>query len=388
MNMKKLLFLPLLALSINTYSRYTPTQGPLTLIDPIGQIGAITATLRNNPELQAEAIHITNFVQNIHMGPMPYERIIDHIILAQTPQALLALEAYGKTIMYMYQKQAYVLKAGFAPHCFPIRGIKNPFPNQAELDQLLEEYDQLATIAMKKSYLVGSRMKLTVKAYKHWYWKTCAAIAAGVYLLYDIGQRDQKDTILYGLCRMNLKPIFKNIATDLYAKTDNADRSSTCPDMPRSPEKAIIDLMAASEASRDKLLCKEILSVVSYKKAIEAQQQAKIAARQAVAAQEEVLKLQNVLSDQEINAQKTLEAFYQQKNPEIVEVARVQERRPENPPALPQKLLVPENFQINSNSICEQIMSIPAAIKTNGYNCIKTLIDTYIDPASPNAILR
>lgn len=392
MNMKKLLFLPLLALSFKAYS-YVPAPGPLTLTDPIGSVGAITATLRKNTDLLAEEAHIIKFVQQAGLGAMPYQRIIDHIKLAETPQALLALEAYGKAIMYMYQNKAYVLKAGFLPHCSPIRGVKNPFPNEAELTQLLDEYDQLATIAMGKSYLVGFQMKLAVKSYKYWYWKTCMTIAAATYLLYDIGQRDIKDTTLYNLLHMNLNPILQNIKTGLHIKTSNIKSDQINSDMPTCPEKAIINLMVASQTSRDKLLDKETLSVMSYRNAIKAQMLADEAKNKAIAARQKVSALENTLNNQEITAQKTLEAYYQQKNPEISNDIKVQVPTQNTPPpALSHQAAYESDTmhdQITSlpEAIYEKIISLPASLKAAGYQNIKHAINKYIDPASPNAIL-
>lgn len=396
MNIRKLLLLPLIALSINTYGVHVPIQGPLDLTDPIGQIGAITATLRTSPDLQTEARQIAQFVQSLNMGPLPYQRIIDHVTISHAPQAFLALEAYAKTVMYMYQNEAYMLKVKSAPLLFPIRGIKNPFGNEARLNQLLNEYDQLATIAMKKNYMVGSRMKLTVKCYKNWYWKSCLAIAAGAYILYDIGQRDQKNTILYGLCRMNLKPIFRNISADLSGKIGALRTSSTSTDMPMSTEKAVISLMAAKEATKDKLLSKEVLSVMRYKEAIKAQELAKIAAQDAIAAQKEVVELQGDLEEQEIQAQKFLGDYCQQRQPNPAHLAVDNQEKNNN--------LIEQADDYNS--FCEKIMSIPttiiesayndaqilkqacekiAPVLTNGYNYAKELANAYRDPENPNA---
>lgn len=290
MNIKKLLLLPLLALSINACCIYVPTKGPLILSDPtIHQQGTITLTFIDNQELKAEAEQIFKFVRHLPANQRAYQDIIDNISRSQSPQALQALEAYGNIIMHMYQKEAYLLKANSLPHCFPIRGIRNPFSNEKELNQLLNEYDQLATIAMKKSYVVGSRMKLAVKFYKYWYWKTCAMFATTAYILYDIGQNNQENTILYRLLHGDYKSFFR--------KTSNA--SLTNPDIPKSPERAISNLMLASEASKSKLLEKEILSVMAYKKAIKAQ--------------EEVSELANKIEDQEETYQEIINTFYQEK---------------------------------------------------------------------------
>lgn len=366
MNIKKLLFLPLLALSINAYTAYVPAPGPLSLADAINQMGSITATFINNQDLQNEAACIGQFAGQLPQNQRLYQNIIENISRAQSPQALLVLEAYGRVIMYMYQKEAYLLKASFLPHCFPLRGIKNPAPSQNELNQLLNEYDQLATIAMKKSYLVGSRMKLTVKSYKHWYWKTCTAIAAGAYLLYDIGQRNQKDTILYGLCRMNFKPILTNIKADLNiaaSKTSSLKSS----DAPKSQEDAIINQMLNLKASKDKLLEKEILAALNYRKAIEAQQLA-------VKSQRDVFVWSDKVNNQEADFQKN---FNSPKEEAII--TKETNLKLQTPP---------QNIGLSQTSIYEKMTAMPELIKTKGYNYFKTFVETYIDPASPNAFLR
>jgi len=182
MKIIKLLLLPILALTATMHSAYIPTAGTLPLSDT-QRAGTITATLKGNPGyFKQEQQIITEFAGLVvPFNQRTYQEMIYHITITEGDLALKALEAYGNVIMHIYQERAYLIKARCLPHCSPIRGIVYPFANKAALDQLLNEYDQLASIAMEKSPAVGARMKLIVKSYKYWYWKTTLALAAGAY---------------------------------------------------------------------------------------------------------------------------------------------------------------------------------------------------------------
>lgn len=157
MKLKRIL-LPFSLLAISSaifaaQAAYVPTRGPLALADA-AQPGVITSTLLHNRELATERAKILRFLNLGPNAPVPaYQDIIDRVRPTQAPEALEVLQAYANVVMYIYQEKAYLLKAGFLPHVCPIRGIRSPLSKNNELDQLIQEYDQLASIALEKMLL-------------------------------------------------------------------------------------------------------------------------------------------------------------------------------------------------------------------------------------------
>lgn len=424
MNIKKLLTISLLAVMSNMHSSYSPAIGPIVLLDS-GAAGEITLLLMNSSHKFSQSKSILDFMDTQIKGGarchiayngqrwISYQEMIDRIARASSKNAAEALKGYAEIIMHMYEEKAYIIKASFLPHYLsPIRGLRSPFSlmkkRSAMLDQLLNEYDNLATIAMDKDIALGLHMKAIVKTYKHW--KTCAATTAAaiatIYLLYDVRKRDQKDTVVYGLFHKNLKPILRNIAADLKIN----DATKIPQDMPKNSEDAVIELMLKSKTSKDQLLNKEILSAISHRKAVEAEQKAIVAIKEAASSTQEIFKLETELKNQETTAQRILSKFYRQKCSGIDVATQAQEKPFKHSSTLSSDVKVDSNpfcesivqmreepssfdshssshMNIDSNSVCEKIMAIPTIFKANTYNCFKKFINTYIDPASPSAIL-
>lgn len=216
---------------------YMPATGPLPLGDIPGKVGIITATLQCNQALQKERAIIDSFArQSIGMGAISYQNIMQRIEATQNPLALQALKAYSDVIMYIYQDKAYIINTKFNPY-YPVQGIRsswlnpfawvNPFSwcsdNNEELEQLINEYDQLATIALKKKPFTGNFMKMTVHSYRNW--RKYATVAITAYLLRDIYKRDTKNTIVHSLRHGNFKQIVKNIWSDVKSLKSGLQKS-------------------------------------------------------------------------------------------------------------------------------------------------------------------
>lgn len=279
----------LLAIGVATHTAYMPTNGPLLFTDTVINNGIITATVQGaNSPLPAEQAAINAFavtLPNIGAQQRLYQCIISSIKNSQTNLALEALKAYERVIMYIYHDKAYCLKMRYNPY-LPIQGVRyswfnlfsyiNPYSwigdNNKELDQLLNELNKLADIANGKDPLLSARMKATVHSYKHWR-KYMFAIA---YLFYDIGKREQKDTIIKALIsgspKKFAKRMFNNIKTDIsnfIPRMGNkpakgleivplADNQGA---MPPSPEDAIIHEMSRLKEIKEELLNKQILAI-------------------------------------------------------------------------------------------------------------------------------
>lgn len=220
MKFKNLLFLiPLLALTATMQSMYTPVQGPLQLYDTLTPGGAlnvsgiITNTVINNPELRTDFQIIQNFANTLNPRQMTYQGIMNAIQNSHTPLATQALRAYENVIMYIYHKRAFIISVPYNPY-LPVQGLRyswlNPFSyinpyswfgdNNAQLDQLLNEFEQLANIAHGKNPAIGLRMKGTIHSYRHWrkYMFTLLAY----YLCTDLRDNEPNNTIIYKLLHM------------------------------------------------------------------------------------------------------------------------------------------------------------------------------------------
>lgn len=230
MNIKKLSSLTFMLACIGNYavSAYVPTAGPLQLTDTPGRLGVISATLMNNPELQEQRLAFQRFA-NQFPGTHTYQGMIAAISNAQSPTGYQALEAFEQVIMHIYHEKAFITYMDYDPY-YPVQGLRytwfNPLTyinpqswisdNNAELDQLLNEFDQLADIAMSKNPLLGARMKSTVHAYRHW-----RKYILGFMLTYfaqDRYKRNWKDTTLHALfLDKNYAKVWKNVKEDTSA---------------------------------------------------------------------------------------------------------------------------------------------------------------------------
>lgn len=236
--MKKLLLsslFMLLSMSTLNYS-HTPAPGPLTLGDTTtgtGQKqkitpGVILGTMKGNNDLQQEWNTIGNLLSQ-HSNIKTYQEVIDIIKNAKNSIGDQALEAFENTIMYIYHKTAFAIHIKYNPY-FPLQGFRYSWlsplawikpkswieDNNDELDQLINEFEQLANIAMNKNPIVGSRMKVTVHAYRHWRKYVLATIST--YFGYDLYSRGwEKSTLCAALFNDTFENGFKNLKYDAKA---------------------------------------------------------------------------------------------------------------------------------------------------------------------------
>tara|TARA_B100000674_G_C37809852_1_gene900573 strand:- start:663 stop:1175 length:513 start_codon:yes stop_codon:yes gene_type:complete len=129
--------------------------------------------------------------------------------------------------MYIYHEKAFAVYIPYDP-CLPVQGLRytwlNPLTyiqpqywlsdSNEELDQLINELDQLATVAMSKNPILATRMKATVHTYRHWRKYILATIIG--YFAQDTYRRDGATSTLSLLLHGDKKASLKNIKDDVY----------------------------------------------------------------------------------------------------------------------------------------------------------------------------
>lgn len=186
--MKKLLSIVLLFTAHLSYNAaiiklHDPAKGPLPLADTKTMNGVVTQALVN-PDLSQEAAIIAKFTSTTP-NAKTYQDIITAIKNSPgNKNAIEALKAYEKIIMYLYQHEACLLHIKYHPYlsmtlpnCIR-RSWANPFKwlspkswisdNNKKLEQLIEELDQLADVAYVHSSPLYLRMKGVVLSYEKW----------------------------------------------------------------------------------------------------------------------------------------------------------------------------------------------------------------------------
>ena len=206
--MKKILLSGLLLLSVQqsynhvqaysenptTAHSYTPAKGILQLEDSVHCLGTITQAL-SVPELHRQSLVIKDFAATTP-NCLTYQDIIFaiHNKIADE-KSIAALKAFEEIIMYLYHKEAYAVSLEYNQlrslffngvrysWIDPIEWIKIQSwssDNNKKLDQLIEELNRLATIAMNHDKKLGLRMKLTVMSYRNW--RNGIVVAAATYV--------------------------------------------------------------------------------------------------------------------------------------------------------------------------------------------------------------
>lgn len=191
---------------------YKSAQGPLQLEDKVNSPGVITQTL-SNPVLQKQAADIARFAATVP-NITTYQDILfaaEHAI--GQPLAIDAIKAFEDVIIYLYNKEAYLIMASNPnPHRKTFKGIFfkgirhswiNPSEwinpkswtsdNNKKLDQLIDEIAQLSTIAMKHSTKLGLRMKITVQSHRNW--RTAIILPVAAYVIVDAYKRGNQSVI-------------------------------------------------------------------------------------------------------------------------------------------------------------------------------------------------
>lgn len=219
--MKKILLPLFLLTTLHTHNSfglaattYEPVQGPLQLADikttagVITQTGAITQALGKS-DLQQEATAIAAFAATVPIAAT-YQDIITAINNSPNNQlALNALRAFEKVIMYLYQKEAYIIHMKYRPCTSTIlpNGLRWSWThptswlnvkswasdNNKKLEQLVDELEKLSHVAYGHDKALSLRMKTTVQAYRNW--RTVIGAALISYLSWNTYQNGSSSVL-------------------------------------------------------------------------------------------------------------------------------------------------------------------------------------------------